>query len=291
MGALMNQVAEVGCFINSVASLQMSTRRIIIWAVGLSTLALSGATARAAIPSTELYPFPGYDLGAIRAKTKAEWSSDSKELAEAWRLYAELQGAWMPGARKPQKQTIARLDKIKAELESCPKPGWFVAVLNSPGSGQSQLADKIGDQAFERQKSTPEYQALKALAIVYLTEHELDRDGSAQNAGRYFTALSITHPWDWQVHALYSRLLVDARITEPGWEAEKQSLFLNPEPILGDLKFFAFIGSIAAKSKWPEIQEAIRQAAPDRAVAEQAIAESAKLFSSDTKVNIVEPKG
>ena len=59
------------------------------------------------------------------------------------------------------------------------------------------------------------------------------------------------------------------RLFRGGWEAAKQNLFLNPEPSLEDLKFFAFIGSIAAKAKWPEIQEAIRQAAADRAIAEQ----------------------
>jgi hypothetical protein len=269
----------------------MIIRSNIIRMVGISIVSLCGAISQAAVPSTELYPFPGYDLGAVRAKAKAEWSADSEELLEAWRLYRELQGSWMPGARKPQEQTIARSDKLKVKLEAVPKPPWFVAVLNFPGSGQTQLADKIGDPVFERQKSTPEYQALKALAIVYLTEHELDRDGSAQRAGRYFTALSITHPWDWQLHGLYSRLLVDARLTEPGWEAAKQSLFLNPDPGLEDLKYFAFIGSIAAKAKWPEIQNAMRQAATDRSIPEQAIVESAKLFSGDSKVTIVEPKG
>ena len=69
------------------------------------------------------------------------------------------------------------------------------------------------------------------------------------------------------------------------------SVFLNPEPSLDQLKAFAFVGSIAAKARWSEIQKAIRQAAGDDKVAELAIVESDKLFSRDSNVSIVTPAG
>jgi len=266
-------------------SLKCPTRVVLAY-----VLVASGLVSHAAIPSTELYPFPGDDLTAVRLKSKAECSPELKELVEAWGLYREFQGSWMPGAAKPQERSIARLDQLKAKLEAIPNPVWFSEVMNSPQTGQSQLAEKIGDKNFEIQRATPEYQMLKALAIIYLTEHELDREGSAQTAGKFLTALSITHPWDWQLHGLYSRLLVDARLNLPAWQAARQSIFLNPDPTLEDLKFFAFIGSIAAKDSWPQIQDAIRQATTDDRMAGKAILESEKLFSNDTSISIVQPK-
>jgi hypothetical protein len=68
------------------------------------------------------------------------------------------------------------------------------------------------------------------------------------------------------------------------------SVFLNPKPSLGDLKFFAYVGSRAAKEQWPEIQEAMRQAATEPSTVEQAIAESGPLFSGATGPKIVPPR-
>jgi hypothetical protein len=269
----------------------MIIRSNIIRMIGLSMVALSGGIAQAVIPSTELYPFPGYDLGAVRAKTKAEWIANSKELNEAWHLYGELQGSWSPGMPKPQEQTVAQLNQLKAKLEALPKPPWFSDALDPAQAVQTKLADEVGDQTFVKQRSSPEYQALKALTIIYLTEHELDREGSAQKANQYLVALTITHPWDWELHGLHSRFFIDARNNGPAWEEAKLSVFLNPQPSLGQLKSFAFVGSIAANEKWPEIQRAMRQAVTDDRIAELAIVESEGIFSRDAKVNVVVPKG
>jgi hypothetical protein len=152
------------------------------------------------------------------------------------------------------------------------------------------LADKIGDDVFLKQKATPEYLNLKALALVYLTEHELDRTGAAQKAGVYLAALAITHPWDWQVHGLYSRFLIDARQNGPAWDEARLSLFLNPNPNGEALRSFAFVGSIAAHDKWIEIEVAIREASKDDSAAEHAIIEAEPLFIGDTNVNVVLPR-
>ncbi|MEO7598539.1 MAG: hypothetical protein ABIV50_06380, partial [Opitutus sp.] len=245
----------------------------------LIALGLFAVAARGLVPSTELYPFPGFDLEVVRAKTAAEALPASADLQEAWRLKQELQGSWAPDARKPKAATLAKLDQLKSHLEALPKPDWFLEVFNSPEPRPTRLADKIGDATFVRQRATPEYQALKSLAIVYLTEHELDRPAAAQSAGRFLTALSITHPWDWEVHGLHARFLVDSQRFGPAWVSARQSLFLNPAPDAENLKFFAFVGSISAKEKWPEIQIAMQQAALDSRVADRAITESALLFS------------
>jgi hypothetical protein len=260
-------------------------RALVVFSVGLF-----GLLAYAAVPSTKLYPFPGYDLEILRKKINAESIPNSKELTEAWRLYSKFRGAWAPETKKAEAQSLAQLDDLKATLEALPKPPWFSDIANPPQSTESQFADKIGDEVFEKQKATPEYQAMKALAIVYLTEHELDRPGAAEKALRYFTVLSITHPWDWQIHGLYSRLLVDARQPEGAWATAKVCLFLTPDPNLDDLKSFAFIGSVAAKSQWGEIQEAMKQAITDDRVAELAIVETERLFSAETKLVETPPK-
>jgi hypothetical protein len=266
-------------------------RAIRTIAVGIPLLlGLLGVAADAAIPTTRLYPFRGYDLDTVRATTRAESGPETEELAAAWSLYREIQGSWMPTAPKPSQKSIARLDRLKSKLEGLAKPEWFSDAMSSPQSGSTQLAEKVGDQVFEKQKATPEYQELKALAIVYLTEHELDRAGAAEQAGRFLTALSATHPWDWEIHGLYSRFLVDAQLPGPAWATAIQSIFLNPKPNLDDLKFFAFIGSVAAKDEWPEIQEAIRQAAPNGTIAELAIVESGRAYGADAKVNLVPRK-
>lgn len=266
--------------------LTMSPRNLAFLAI----LNLVASICDAAVPTTVLYPFPGTDLKKIRAITMAERIQDSPDLSEAWQVYGELKGSWMPGAHKPREQTVARLDRLKGKLERLKKPNWFSDAMDAPQSGSADLAEKIGDQAFMKQKDSPEYQSLKALAIVYLTEHELDREGSANNAGRFLTVLTITHPWDWELHALYARLLIDAGLADPGWRSATFSIFLNPEPSLDDLKFFAFVGATAAKNQWPEIQKAIRQAAMDDRVAEQVIKESRESYSSAAASTIVPPK-
>ena len=238
-------------------------------------------------PRSILYPFPDTDLQEIRRITKAETIPASQELNEAWRLYGELKGGWMPNAPKPAVRTIAQLDLLKSKLERSKTPEWFSKALRSPRSSKAELADKIGDPIFERQRDTSEFQRLKALAIVYLTEHELDREGSASHAGTYLTILTIAHTWDWELHALYARLLIDAGQAGPGWQSATLSIFLNPSPSLKDLEFFAFVGSSADKKQWPEIQIAIRQAAPDAKIAEEAITASAPLFSDAAKLKLV----
>ena len=261
-------------------------------AVFACLLHLTVATCIAAVPVSYLYPFPGYDLELVRAKAGAENLPNSRDLAEAWKLYGEVQNSWMPGAKKPDAAVVSRIEQMRKELEAQPVPAWFADALQSRALGtvSSQMADNIGDAVFKRQKATPDYQARKTLAILYLAEHELDRPEAVQKAGVYLTVLSVTHPWDWEIHNLYSRLLLDAQLNQPAWNAAKLGLFLNPQPTVGDLRYFAFVGGIADKNDWPEIRQAIRDAAPVPLVADQAIGEIARLFGPKVNLFIVPPK-
>jgi hypothetical protein len=256
----------------------------------LGLMSLVCGIAHAAVPATGFYPYPGANLADIRKVILAESIPDSKELTEAWRLFHEIQGCWMPGRVQPSDKTIAQLDSLRGDLEQAPKPHWLIDTLQSPKTERARLAGKIGSPLFEKQKATADYQAQKALAIVYLAEHELDRPGAANRAGAYLTAITLSHPWDWEAHALYSRLLIDSKMPQAGLSAAIFGLFHNPAPSLEDLKYFAFVGATAAKEHWAEIQAAIRQAATDPKLAEQAIQESAPLYSDKTEVTIVPPK-
>ncbi|MBS0664159.1 MAG: hypothetical protein JSR48_12910 [Verrucomicrobia bacterium] len=239
--------------------------------------------ARAA-PASDLYPFGTTDIKDLRRLVDAERIPDSPDLVEAWRLYRAIQGSWASSRAKPSQATLDQLDRLKAKLEALQKPAWLIGALASPSTAKVELAKAVGDALFERQKATPEYLAQKALAIVYLTEHELDRPQAANQAGRYLTALTVSHPWDWQLHGLYARLLADAKLPGPAWDAARQSIFLNPDPNVEDLKFFAFIGRVTGLGQRPKVEAAIRQAANDPKTADRALMLSEVFFSKGAEV-------
>ncbi|MDB6093519.1 MAG: hypothetical protein JWM32_1081 [Verrucomicrobia bacterium] len=232
--------------------------------------------ASAGEPTTRLNPFAGQNLGEIRAIAKAESRPAGENLRAAWQLYYELEGSWKPKAAKPKPETVQRLDRLRAKLESLPQPPPFDENVPMKTVG---LAHDANDPKFTTQLETPEYQNQKALVLVYLSEHEIDRPQAANRAGRLLTVLAVSHPWDWQVHALFARLLADAGQSAVAWKMVANSLFLNPHPDLDDLGYFAFIGRIAAVNSWQEIQLAMREATPDQNLAEQAIKDSNVMFA------------
>jgi hypothetical protein len=246
--------------------------------------------ANAVEPVSKLYPFGDGNLAQIRKITAAEGIPSSPDLKEAWRLYLELKGSWMPDAPKPAPAEIAKLDALKRKLEGIKKPDWYSRMQKNHPTGQAQIADAVGDPIFKKQRDTPEFQALKALAIVYMTEIELDRSGAAQRAGESLSILSVTHAWDWDLSALLARLFVDSRQPEDAWHSAIMSIYLNPAPTLEDFKFFGFVGGVAAKKDWPEIQVAIRQAAPDKSAADEAIKDCARFYTATVEIRTVPPK-
>lgn len=252
---------------------------------------LPATLAFAAVPASKLYPFGDTDLVELRKLSNAEKIADGPDLTQAWQLYRKLQGSWQPSAPKPAAADIKGLDALKTRLAKQKQPDWFKAALASPQSHPAKIATSLADPLLAQQRETPAYQSLKALALVYLTEHELDRPEAADEAGRTLTALTLTHPWDWEVHALYARLLADAQLKKAGWHTAINALFLNPNPDLNDLKFFAFIGRVTDQATWFDIKDAINAATPDATLAARAIDESSQLFGEKVKtVNIPKKK-
>jgi len=245
----------------------------------------------AAVPKSAYYPFPGADLRRVRAISEAERIGDSSELFLAWKMYGELQNSWAPGAPKPSAQTISNLDNLKAKLEALPKPLWFQEALNASGppSASTLFPAKVGDAIFLDQADSAAFQAQKALAIVYLTEHEIDRPSGANNAGLYLTLLSLKHPWDWEVHALFARLLGDAGIHDAAFHEAVLSIYLNPSPSDSDLQYFAFIAA-GKKDQWSAVQDIIRDVAKDHRAAHVAIERASPLFESTVASESVPPK-
>jgi hypothetical protein len=251
----------------------------------------TSALGYAAMPASDLYPFKGSDLNSVRAVAKAESSAVTPELAEAWKIYRAVQGSWAPGREKPDAATIRRLADLRQRLEAMPKPQWLVLPSGPSGVRVIKMADAVGDDVFKEQRSTPEYQAQKALALVYLAGHELDRPGDSNAAGKLLSILVSTHPWDWEVHSLFSRLWVDSKQAEAAIASAANGLFLNPNPTQSDLEFFAFVGAVAAKDEWAQIKLAIRDAALTPEVADAVIQKASVLYSDRAKSVNVPPKG
>ena len=247
---------------------------------------------QSAIPSSPYYPFGKEDLATIRAIAKAERIQDSTDLALAWELYKDLENSWAPGAPKPSGTTISRLDALKGRLEALPKPKWFQAALDAAGplGTQTQFPQKIGDGIFVDQSDDAGYQTQKALAVVYMAEHEIDRPSGANNAGRYLTLLAFKHTWDWEVHALYARLLSDAGLRGPALHEAVMGIYLDPNPDSRALDYFAFICATSKEIQWDGVRMIIKDAVSDRQVAEAAIERSKRLFDPRIQVNIVPPK-
>ena len=255
--------------------------------LALCLFAALGGSAFSAPPDAPPpeYPFGDAPLSDIRQIASAEASAFplAPTLMQAWSLYLKVQGNWLPGHARPTRDTVAEIDALKARLLAVPSPSWFTETLTSAkGEQETKMSDTVGDAVFVAQAADPGYQRMKALALLYLCEHELNRPGSANNAGRTLTALLLSHPWDWEVQALYSRLLLDAKMNTAAFACATQSIYLNPKPSLADLEYFAFIGCAVAKDQWPAIQDAIRAAAPDAATAERAIADMQKIYSAKT---------
>jgi hypothetical protein len=263
----------------------------IITSCLLGVAAFQICSLHGALPKSQYYPFAPTDLVAIRAITKAESIADSPDLTLAWDLYTKVQGSWKPGSEKPSKQVVSALDGLKDKLETAPKPQWILDHLISGSAPDPHVAfaESIGDATFVDQADSPAYQSQKALTIVYLAEHEIDRPEAADKAGTYLTLLSLKHPWDWQIHGLYSRLLTDAGLQEPSFREAVMSLYLNPQPKLEDLQFFAFIAATSKRDQFESIQQIIKETAVDAGTAELAIEHAAVYFKSKVKFQIVPP--
>ncbi len=136
------------------------------------------------------------------------------------------------------------------------------------------------DPRFAEIRETEETERLKALGIVHLAEHELDRAGAAHEGAEIISSLMLRTPLDFELHALYARFLLDAKRSKQALEEARYAIHLDPIPGRDALEFTAFVGLIAAKDGWVLIQAMLREAARDQGEAEAVIKEYAPRFEA-----------
>jgi hypothetical protein len=189
----------------------------------------------------------------------------------------------MPKAPKPDPQEIQKFELFAAEQKGLPLPAWITNPPENSNESVRKLALNTKDPSFIAFKQTKETQAVKALCLVLMTEHELDRPNAAFKAAKYLQLLLDQTPFDPDARMLFAKMAVDAKDFKYGWYNVRIGLYLTPEPTSNDLEFLCFVGSFVAKNQWGSIQSAIRELAPTPEVAEQVIDKQAILFSDKAK--------
>lgn len=223
---------------------------------------------------------PGGRAVAAAAST-ADELPDTVELARAWSFYTAWKGAWMPGHAKPTPEERSAVSAFTGSLQARLPVLSEQERLNRPALDDAAFARVVvvGSPEFQSARQTSGTQALKALAIMGLVEHELDMPEGAPIAFALLQQLSQRTPLDRDISMFHARLALDARRFPEAWRAVRQGLLLTARPSDGDLDFVCFVGSQSAKTQWPEIQAMLRAVARSDAQADAAIARNARLFS------------
>jgi hypothetical protein len=198
-----------------------------------------------------------------------------------------FQGSWQPGRTKPSKEEIRAFDDFKNRIEPKDTPNWFAKLLEKREDfTKKPLALNTSSDRFTDFKQTEETELMKAVTLCYYAEHELDRKGSAEIAAGYTLTLLSKTTMDYELHALFARFLLDSNNFANAWKEARVGLYLNPSPSRRDLDFVAFVGLIAAKSQWTEIQQMLREAASSSADADAVIQEWAAKYTCQTQTSI-----
>lgn len=231
----------------------------------------------------DLNPFPGVSRALLVKASKSQDIGSNETLDRAWAYYGQFRGAWMPKAPKPDPQVIKKFESFAAEQKALPLPSW---ITNPPGNvskGIRKLVMNTEDPSFKAFKQTKETQAVKALCLVLMTEHELDRPNAAAKAANYLYLLLEQTPFDPSARMLFAKMAADAKDFNFAWYNVRIGVYLTPEPSSNDLEFMCFIGSFVAKSQWGPIQSSIRALAPNPEVAKQVIEKQGILFTDKAK--------
>jgi hypothetical protein len=236
-------------------------------------------------PQVSLRPFKPLSLNVVRTAARAQEGPRTEPLQRAWMFYKKFQGSWKPGAAKPSPEDLASFDSLKTYLEKVKMPDWFLQIKAQ--AGKTIYPDLIFDPnapGFSPFRQTEETERIKALAIVYLTEHELDRPAAANNGAVTISCLMARTPFDYELHALFARFLADAKRFEQAFEEARYGIYLNPQPNRQDLSFAAFIALMAAKDGWDLIQAMLREAAINPEDSEAVIQEWGPRFKGTVEM-------
>ncbi len=227
----------------------------------------------------DLNPFPGVSREMLIKASKSQDHKSSLNLDRAWAYYRKYLGAWMPKAPKPDPVEIQLFDAFATEQKALPLPSWVTSPSVGSGERVRKLVLNSDDPSFIAFKQTEETQALKALCLVLMTEHELDRPNTASKAAKYLYLLLEQTPFDPSARMLFAKMAVDAKDFNFAWYNVRIGAYLTPELNSNDLEFMCFIGGFAAKNQWSSIQSAIRKLAPSPEIAQQVIDKQAILYT------------
>lgn len=235
-------------------------------------------------------PFAPTPLVQVREAVLAQYGPGTPSLSKAWVLYKKLQGSWMPKHPRPDQADIASLDALKAELEKAPMPPWFIELEKNAGKAVNihPVFDTKSTE-FSKYKQTAETERIKALGLVYLAEHEIDRPDTAQKAAVMLSTLMGQTFFDFDLHALYARFLVDAQVPRVALYEARMSIYLNPAPTLDDLRFISFIWFIAARDQLGELKQIILETATTPSDAETIIKEIDLWFKDQNTKTVFTP--
>lgn len=235
-------------------------------------------------------PFTPTPLVEVHKAVKAQYGPGTPSLAKAWSLYKKLQGSWMPKHPKPSQADIASLDALKAELEKLPLPSWFIELQKNAGKAVN-VAPVFDTKSveFSKFKQTEETERIKALGLIYMAEHDIDRPNTAQKAAVTLSTLMSRTFFDFDLHALYARFLIDAQVPKVALYEARMSIYLNPAPTLDDLRFASFIWFVAARDQWGELEAIIRETASTPSGAEIVIKEMNSKFKDQKNKTVFTP--
>jgi hypothetical protein len=231
----------------------------------------------------DLNPFPGVSRKLLVKASKSQELASNETLDRAWAYYTKFRGAWMPKASKPDPQDIQQFEIFAAKQKAISLPAWIIKPSGNANERVRKLVLNPEDPSFEAFKQTKETQAVKALCLVLMTEHELDRPNAAPKAAHYLHLLLDQTPFDPGARMLFAKMAVDAKDFNFAWYNVRIGIYLTPEPNKNDLEFMCFVGSFAVKSQWGSIQSAIRELAPNPELAKQVIEKQAILFTDKAK--------
>lgn len=178
-----------------------------------------------------LNPFPEVSRAKLLEASKAQEAGPNEVLDKAWHFYGEFLGSWVPNAPKPNATSIKAFDDFSASIKALPLPSWIVDGSADAKTTIKKVTLQVGDPHFKDLCQTAETQKVKALCLVLMTEHELDRPGGgAWTAAKDLYLLTERTPLDPDARMLFAKIALDAKDFELSWYNASWNLLSTHPP-------------------------------------------------------------
>lgn len=238
--------------------------------------------------SGDLNPFPKVSRENLVKASQAQSLSNTDELERAWHFYSKFRGAWSPTAPKPDPKDLAVFEQFSKSLKAHNLPKWATSNSGSSEPRLKKLTLDPSDPDFKALCQTSETQFVKALCLVYLTEHELDQPGAYAKGANLLYLLTEQTPFDPDARLLFAKAGIDAKDYDYAFYNARIGLYLSINPSQNDLEFFCFVGAFTGKDKWPIIQNSIHVLANSEELAQAVISKQSTLFGPNAR-NVTAP--